>query len=546
MNETLSRICALLGSQKSEHQMAAALVLAELEAKEPAVVRALSAALATGSRPLRILILETLARVASPLAVPDLLPLIEAADEEIRDRATKALIAIGPAAIKPIAVQVLDATPAARRALIAVLSRVKRADSVQTLVTLAGSGHPEAAREAAGALVTLSHTMSRPEQVRLRGMIEKILKAPPDKAPSGSLSAGLQVMAGVGQASYAQALLRLTGGKYAETVRRDALLAISGVLKGGPLPTGVLAGILPIITEGPSPALRSAALEVLGTIKLPRSSLEALLKLLDHRDPAVRRFAARRLSGDGLGGLKACRRLIALLADADPSLRDAASDSLGKMPEAGPLLMDELARCQEVHRGWTIAHILKHHVGRLRRPAVRALFDKAVKALVRDERVWEPYLYVVRHHDPKQVYEWLMEEAARFKKVRKYSEAEACLRPLTSGEHFDSEARFALALAGIKAARTRGAGVSRGGGNPLDLFRQLVRDPSFPLLERLKKERAHLETQDLYYLGFSLAEGPPAEKEVGGELLKLVAARAGASKLGRSARNKLRSEGLAL
>jgi hypothetical protein len=33
---------------------------------------------------------------------------------------------------------------------------------------------------------------------------------------------------------------------------------------------------------------------------------------------------------------------------------------------------------------------------------------------------------------------------------------------------------------------------------------------------------------------------------VGGELLKIVAARAGTSKLGKSARSKLRSEGLAL
>lgn len=546
MNETLSRICALLRSQKPEHQMAAALVLGELGLKDPGVVKALSAALAAGPRQMRLLILDTLARVASPLAVAGLLPLIEAPDEEVREKATRTLIAIGPAAIKPIAKQILDATPAARRALIAVLSRVKTTDSVHSLVSLAGSGHPEAAREAAGALVSLSRAMTRPEQTKVRAMAEKILKTPPDKAPAGSLSAALHVLATVGQPGGAQALLRLTAGKYPETVRRDALLAISGVLKGGPITPGVLSGILPIITDGPSPALRSAALEALGTVKLPASSLESLLKLLDHRDPAVRRFAARRLSADGLGGLKACRRLIALLADADPSLRDAASESLGKLAEAGALLIEDLAGCDEVHRGWALAHILKRHVDRLRRPAVRVLFDRAVQALVHDERVWEPLLYVVRHHDPKLMYEWLMEEAARLKKARKYSEAEACLRPLSSGEHFDSEARYALALAGIKAARLRGAGASQGAGNPIDLFRHLVRDPAFPLLERLKKERGHLETEDLYYLGFTLAEGTRAEKEVGGELLKLVAARAGASKLGRSARNKLRSEGLAL
>jgi len=207
--------------------------------------------------------------------------------------------------------------------------------------------------------------------------------------------------------------------------------------------------------------------------------------------------------------------------------------------------VEEILTCNEIHRAWTIAHILKHHVERLRRPVVRQVFDRAVKSLVTDDRIWEPLLNVVRRHDPKLVYQWLMEESARFKKTRKYTEAEACLIPLSRGDHFDSEARFALALAGIQASRTRGAGPSAG-AQSLDLFRQLVRDSTFPLVDRLKKERGHLELEHLYQIGFALAEGTPEEKEVGAELLRLVVARSGASKLGRSAKNKLRIEGLGL
>ena len=206
--------------------------------------------------------------------------------------------------------------------------------------------------------------------------------------------------------------------------------------------------------------------------------------------------------------------------------------------------MQELLACDDVHRGWVVAHILKHHVPRLHRPAVKTLFERAVIALGRDERVWEPQLYVVRHHDPKLMYEWLMAEAARLRKARKYTEAEACLRPLTSGEHFDSEARYALALAGISASRSRNANNSKGSASSIDLFRHLVRDPTFPLIERLKKERGDLGNEDLYHLGFRLSEGTPLEKEVGGELLRIVAARAGSSRLGKSARSKLRAEGL--
>ena len=310
------------------------------------------------------------------------------------------------------------------------------------------------------------------------------------------------------------------------------------------MPQRILSTILPIIQEGPSPALRSAALEVLATVELPSSALDSLLSLLDNGDPAVRRFAAQKLGNKGMGGGKTVRRLVSLLSGNDPPLRDAASESLGRLPEASQLLVDELLGCDDIHRGWAVAYILKLHAARLRKPAVRSIFEKAVIALMAEDRLWEPLLYVVRHHDPKLMYDWLMDAAAKCKKARKYSEAEACLKPLTRGDHFDSEARYALALAGIKAARSRGAASSPASGDCMDLFRQLVRDPTFPLTDRLKKERSHLEAADLYYLGFNLAEGTPDEREVGSELLKTVAARAGGSKLGKSARNKLRAEGL--
>ena len=524
--------------------MAAALVLAELAPKDAGVVKAITAALPASPRPLKLALLETLGRIASPAAVPELLAAIAGADEEVRDRAIQALVRVGPAAIKPIARQTLDAPAAARRALLAVLARVKSPDSVAALMSLLPSGHPEAAREAAQSLVTLSHAMSKSEVSRLRSTVDKLLRTPPEKAPQGALSAGLLVMSSVGPSTAAPAMLKLIGPKYAEGVRRDALLAIAAVLKGGVMPPSVLSGILPILQDGPSPALRSAALEALSTVRLPPAAMEPLLKLLEHADPAARRFAARKLAEPGMGGARVSRRLISLLLDSDPSLRDAASESLGRLPEAAAPLVEELLQCQEIHRAWTIAHILKHHVAKLRRPVVRQVFDRAVKALVVDDRVWEPLLNVVRRHDPKLVYEWLMEESARFKKARKYAEAEACLIPLSRGDHFDSEARFALALAAIQASRSRAGGASAGGAQSLDLFRQLVRDPTFPLVDRLKKERGHLELDHLYQIGFALAEGTPEEKEVGGELLRLVVARSGATKLGRSAKNKLRIEGL--
>src|SRR5262249_59210772 len=133
---------------------------------------------------------------------------------------------------KPIARQVVDASALSRRSLIAVLSRVKTAESVAALMSLASSGHPEAAREAAQAIIALSQMMSRAEVAKLRSGAERILKVPPEKAPAGSLSAGLMMMTVIGQPGNADGLTRLIGAKDPEPVRRDAMLAVAGSVQG--------------------------------------------------------------------------------------------------------------------------------------------------------------------------------------------------------------------------------------------------------------------------------------------------------------------------
>ena len=80
--------------------------------------------------------------------------------------------------------------------------------------------------------------------------------------------------------------------------------------------------------------------------------------------------------------------------------------------------------------------------------------------------------------------------------------------------------------------------------SPLDLFKQLAREATFPFVQRIRKERNHLDSEDLYWVGFHLAEGAGEEKSLGAELLRMVAEKEGKSKLGRNARNKLRLEGL--
>ena len=65
----------------------------------------------------------------------------------------------------------------------------------------------------------------------------------------------------------------------------------------------------------------------------------------------------------------------------------------------------------------------------------------------------------------------------------------------------------------------------------------------FALAARLKKEK-HLTPEDLFFVGFNFSESKDDdEKELGGILLQHLASTAPRSKLGKSARNKLKLVG---
>jgi len=542
MNVQTRKIVELLKKGKPEHQMAAAIVLGELRARDREAVKALGQTLGPASKQVRAACVEALGKIGSPAGLTFLMPLLEIEDADLRSRALEALSAFGPKAVSFISGRLTDSPPTVRRALVTVLSRIADKRSTDALLSLISSGHPEAARESAHALSERATGMTRAERRAIKSRVERILKAPARKAHGATLSAGLGLLGAFGDTSSAPLILKLAGPGYPETVRKEALLSVGAAIKGTMASMKIVTGIFALLTEKTPHALTTTALEVLYRMEIPKGSSTSLIKLLDARDPAVRRFAARKLGN--LGGIRAARRLVALLSDSDPSLRDAVADSLSRMPESVMLLMDLLERQTDIHRAWTVAHIVKNHAQKIPAPILREHIKKTVDLLLRGERIAEPWMHVARHAGPRLLYSALMSRAARLKKARRYAEVEALLRPLLRTEEFDTSARFELALASLRASAYVEGVPPRTPDSPLDLFKQLARDPAFPFIQRIRKERGHLDSEDLYWLGFHLAEGAGEEKSIGAELLRMVAQNEGKSKLGRNARNKLKLEDL--
>ena len=71
----------------------------------------------------------------------------------------------------------------------------------------------------------------------------------------------------------------------------------------------------------------------------------------------------------------------------------------------------------------------------------------------------------------------------------------------------------------------------------------LIKEIEAETLKEIEKAK-WLEPEDLYYLGFHLAEHEGRQKQCGGRVLNLVLKRAGRGKLAQAAKSKLRGAGL--
>jgi hypothetical protein len=151
------KIRALLGSEAHERQIAAAIVLGEIGARDEAVTGALAAAVAGGIPPVQRHALEALARLASGKAARKALPAVlacfAAREEPVRRAAVEAAIAFGEAAIAAVRARLAESTdPTERRALEEVLGRGGGKGAFEALMAALDTPDVEAARSAARAV----------------------------------------------------------------------------------------------------------------------------------------------------------------------------------------------------------------------------------------------------------------------------------------------------------------------------------------------------------------------------------------------------------
>jgi hypothetical protein len=298
-----------------------------------------------------------------------------------------------------------------------------------------------------------------------------------------------------------------------------------------------IARLLPVLEEKEFSDLMRLTLELLESHPLPEKYQPVLSRLLESHHVAVQKFALSKMGE--FNSPVVVRTLVRQLGDPDNARREAAARSLRRIPAARNLLTKEFLSCDDASKAWAIAEILVTVEGKWRRDTMGEIWQRLRGAVDAADRIQGAYLHFLKGVDENYSYTQLASCGTQLKRRKKYKEAKKFLSLLKGFSTFNVEDKFVLAIAHVKDRPHRIASTARREDPAIELFGELYRSSAFPLLEALKKERA-LDPEDLFYIGFSFAEGSAEERVLGKGLLEFLARRYPRTKVGRGAKNKLK------
>jgi hypothetical protein len=535
VDATLRRVVDLIGEADVETRCAALLVLSHLGAADAPVVRAVGDALGGKNAVVRDFAMGYLERVRPRAALPYLLPLLDSEEEALRHRAVTILAHHGASAVAAVK-KLLDGAPRRRlNAIIDLCARVRSSGAFDLLLGLMAGEDFDANRAACDAVISVVPTLDARGGADLFARAEALATGP--DARRAALIAAAKLFGALADPKARKRLFSLLDQEQAQPVRTHALGALQQCLRGQKLSTGEIDQLLPLLDEDDELGILRPTIHLLDEQPLDRSYLAQLNRLAESPQPLVKRFAVQKLAGFESGGV--IKTLIGYLTDASYARRDQATASLKKMPAARSALMKELLACEDERKAWALADILLVHERDWKRSTLEALWEKLADALAtRTDRLYTAYFHFLHGLAPDFLLTNVRKRAERLRQGKDFAGVAKWLGLLKDAAALDAEARYLLALAELKVHPHTLSGMPRRHDLALELFGGLA-SSTFPLAERLRKERV-LDPEELFYVGFNLAEGDSEERAVARELLQVLASKYGRSKVGKAARNKLR------
>jgi HEAT repeat protein len=530
MDNILERLLTLVDKGTVEHRCAALLVLTALKVESAQIVKAVAAILAQPNPVLKDFALRYFEEVQPKAAASLLARFLDDPEKEIQERTVRLLSRAGETALQPL----FQSVPAASRAwhlnAARVLCAIRGKAALKALLQMLVAGTDEFNKSICDLMTPWVREMETKEQEPLYCEVEKFAAKLDAKQQRPAVVSALRLMGQLGRPQARKWLFGFVGREHHPALRSHALAALLHCLGKEDLRKDEYAKLFSVLDETEFSEVSRLALELLDAHDLPEDSRATLSRLMGSPHGAVQQFALRKM-GD-VGTPATVRTLIDQLGDPDYRRRDIAAYSLHKIPDARTALIKELLVCADPSKAWSIAELLPSYEGKWRQDNLDALWKRLQAAITAEDRIQNSFMHVLKKADADYVYQRLATEGTRLFKAKKYKEAVPFLTPLKEFAEFKPEHKFLLALAQLKAHPQRPQ-------LAVELLIDVYRNSAFPLLESIKKEKK-LEPEDIFSLGFTFAERPGDERDLGKGLLEHVAAKSPRTKIGKSAKNKLK------
>jgi HEAT repeat protein len=283
------------------------------------------------------------------------------------------------------------------------------------------------------------------------------------------------------------------------------------------------------------------ALLILKNIAGKKAQVKSWLRLVEAPDVATRRFAVEKLKE--IDSPEVARALLPQIRHPDRALRDETLGVLRGSVHGRKVLLEALLSVETTEEAWPLARALAATAPELPTAQRTRLWTEACKHHDANDRRDEPLWFLLRETDASWTRDQIEQRALELRKKKKYAESLSYWRLLTRDPACSEEIRFEQAATGIKVSDHDTAALARQGNPYLGQFARLLQDAGFDLAGHVKRAK-WLDVEDLYYLGFHFAGEKGPARKFGQQVLELVMKKSPRSELGKSAKRKLKSEGL--
>ena len=534
MDKTAAKLVAFAkGTENIERRAAAMLMLAELGIDSPQAVAVASATVASPTV-LQEFALRYFEKLRPREGVGALVPLLDTGDTGVRERLRRLLVEYGPAAVPELA----DAGRTAAKPWLAgaleVLAGIATGPAVRTMIDLLARGDGDLVRVAVETLHRRIRDLGEKPRAQL---LEHLLSAVQRPAAAESPPARVAVIRSLADLGLPGARTWLLGQARSSDdheLRAEALRALAACLPHEKLSSKEASTLSAMLADNDFSRIVRPALDLLERHQFGKDAQAFLLGLGASPHVAVRSFALAKLGESDAP--RAVSALLSSLSDAD-AVRRSAAGSLRKIPEARQALMKRFIVATDASTAFTMAETLSGYGLPWRRPALEQIWRRYLKAVDEDDRIQGAYLQFLRATAPEFAADGLRKRAAtllRAGRPRDAARTWALVRELPGTGPEDG---YQMVLALLKK-RPRGVDAPiRRPDAALDLVVELEA-AGFPVGARLRRERS-LGPEELYAVGFALAEDHGPGGRLATDLLGHLAKRFPRTKAGRAARNKL-------